>query len=62
MSTEPTYFNCSEEHEHTYVSGLYVEKADVKQWLKDKCADGTICYTTHKELYKMLDDAGFTRK
>lgn len=62
MSREQDYFNCSEEHEFTYVSGLYEEKAAVKTWLKEKCEDGTICYTKHKDLYKMLDDAGYTRK
>ena len=62
MSTEQDYFNCSEEHEFNYVAGLYKKTADVKAWLKDKCADGTINYTTHKEIYTMLDNAGFARK
>ena len=62
MSTEHEYFNCTEDHEFNYVAGLYEDAADVKQWLKDKCADGTICYTKHEDLYKMLDKAGYKRK
>lgn len=62
MTTEPKYFNCSEEHEFNYVAGLYKKTTDVKAWLKAKCKDGTICYTTHADIYKMLDDEGYERK
>ncbi len=62
MTTEPKYFNCSEDHAINYVAGLYEDTAGVKQWLKDKCENGTICYTTHADLYNMLEEAGYTRK
>ncbi len=55
------YFNCSEEHEFKYVSDLYIEEEDVYDFLKEKCANKTINYSTHKEVYVMLDDAGFTK-
>ena len=56
------YFNCSEEHEFKYVSDLYIEKKDVYVFLKDKCADKTIKYRTHKEVYVMLHDEGFKKR
>ena len=56
------YFNCDEEYEFTYVASLYKEYDDVYNYLKDKCKDGTIKYNTHKEVYKMLEDAGYTKK
>lgn len=56
------YFNCSEEHELQYVSGLYVEKDEVYQALKTMCANNTINNSTHAEVYELLDRAGFTRK
>lgn len=56
------YFNCSQDHEHDYVKNLYKQSEEVGEWLKKKCADGTISYTTHKELYDMLKKAGFTKK
>ena len=62
MSTEPKYFNCSQDHEIRYVADQYEDTAGGKQWLKDKCADKTIHYTTHDELYKMLEKAGFAKK
>ncbi len=56
------YFNCDEEHEFKYVSSLYLEEDEVYEYLKDKCDDGTIKYSTHKEVYKMLEDVGYTKK
>jgi len=55
------FFNCDEEHEFKYVSSLYLED-EVYEYLKDKCDDGTIIYCAHEEVYKMLEDAGFTKK
>jgi hypothetical protein len=49
------YFNCSENHELVYVSGLYVNSDKVKAFLKEKCADKTISYSTHMEVYELIE-------
>ncbi len=56
------YFNCSEDYEINYVSGLYEKTKEVKEFIKKKCEDGTINDWTHKELYDFLDEKGFTKK
>lgn len=45
-------FNCSEQHEHNYVIGLYDndDQDDVEKLLNDGCEDGTIKNYTHKEV------------
>ena len=54
------FFNCSQEHEFQYVSGLYSEKEKVYKYLKEKCADGTIKYSTHMQVYEMIaNDLGY---
>ncbi len=54
------YFNCSQEHELDYVSGLYADKNGVYDHLKKKCKSGEINYCTHKQVYKMIqDDLGY---
>ena len=55
-------FNCSQEHEFTYVKNLYVESDDVYQWLKKACQNGILHDATHGEIYSLLDQAGFTKK
>ncbi len=54
------HFNCSQEHEFTYVSGLYsdktADKIKVYLFLKKKCEDGSIKYSTHYEVYGMIKD------
>lgn len=59
------YFNCSEGHEHDYVVSLY-EAGDrdiVRDFLKEKCADGTINNSTHQDVYDLIESAlGITRK
>jgi hypothetical protein len=54
------YFNCSEEHEANYVASLYNNKSN--QTVKEKCDSNEINYSTHDEVYKLLEDNGFTRK
>jgi len=49
------YFNCGQEHEFDYVSGLYAEKEKVYDFLKKKCSDKTISYSTHLEVYKLIE-------
>lgn len=54
------YFNCSQEHELDYVSGLYADKQAVREYLVEKCESGAIKYSTHQQVYKMIqDDLGF---
>ncbi len=55
------FFNCSEEHEFAYVSGLYQNKSKVYDYLKKQCKPGgKISYSTHMEVYKMIkDDLGY---
>lgn len=58
------YFNCSEEHEATYVASLYNDKIaqTVKAFLKEKCRLNIIKNSTHKEVYTLLENNGFKRK
>lgn len=48
------YFNCSQEHEFDYVSGLYANEGKVHKFLKEKCEDGTINYLTHLQVYELI--------
>ena len=50
-------FNCSEQHEHDYVVSLYkaADRATVRQFLKDKCDDGTIKNFTHQQVYDLIE-------
>ncbi len=55
-------FNCGEEYELGYVKKLYTRPDDVYEWLKEACQDGTLNHSTHKEVYELLAQAGFTKK
>jgi hypothetical protein len=50
------YFSCSEQHEIDYVSGLYDESDEVREFLKKRCDDGTIHYSTNLEVYQLIKD------
>lgn len=56
------FFNCSQEHEYGYVSRLYdVNSKKVHEFLERRCKDGTIKYSKHKEVYKLIkNELGFT--
>lgn len=55
------FFNCSEEHEFEYVSGLYDAYAEVYSFLKDSCENNTIKYSTHTEVYELIEShLGYT--
>lgn len=58
------YFNCSEEHEINYVAKQYHDKPNktVKEFLKEKCDSNEINYSTHDEVYQLLEDNGFQKK
>ncbi|MDX4028364.1 hypothetical protein [Aliarcobacter skirrowii] len=64
MSSDHKYFNCSEDYEIQYVSNLYKDKDDqtVKEFLKEKCKSKKINYSTHDEVYELLENNGFVRK
>jgi hypothetical protein len=55
-------FNCSQEHEFTYVKNLYSKSSDVYKWLKESCANGKLNSSTHREIYQMLENEGFVKK
>ena len=60
-SKDDKHFNCSQEHEFKYVSGLYEEKKEVYDYLKEKCDDDSISYSTHMEVYEMIKkDLGYS--
>lgn len=50
------YYNCSEDHERDYVSGLYSETDEVSEFLIEKCKDGTIKNSTHAEVYELINN------
>ena len=54
-------FNCSQEHEFTYVKNLYSNPSDVYDWLKEACGNEDLNHSTHKEIYEMLKNAGFVK-
>lgn len=61
MPSVHALFNCSQDHEINYVASLYLEHQKVREYLKEKCADGTISHWTHKKLYEHLESQGFTK-
>lgn len=50
------YFNCAQESEHEYVAGLYPkeQRATVREFLKEACADNSIKYSSHLEVYELI--------
>lgn len=49
------FFNCSQEHEDNYVSGLYgKDKPKVKEFLEKKCNEGKINYSKHQAVYELI--------
>ena len=56
-------FNCSEQHEIDYVKNQYTTPDTVEEWIDEECkSGGKIKNTTHKDLYIMLEDAGFIKE
>ena len=53
-SKDDKYFSCEQEHELKYVSGLYLQQQEVYNFLKRKCADNAIKYSSHQEVYKLI--------
>ena len=50
------YFNCKQEHEDNYVANLYDESNEVSTFLTEKCKDNTINYSTHMEVYELIEE------
>ncbi|MES2622244.1 MAG: hypothetical protein V4615_15445 [Bacteroidota bacterium] len=48
------YFNCEQEHERKYVSGLYVQQTTVYNFLVSKCNTNEIKNSTHLEVYTLI--------
>ena len=53
-SKDDKYLNCSQEYELNYVAGLYTDKQKVYDFLKKKCSEGKIKYSTHKRVYELI--------
>lgn len=63
MASDHKHFNCSEEHEFTYVSSLYADSQKVYDFLKESCKNGKINYSTHTEVYQLIkDELGLIQK
>lgn len=56
------YFNCSEPHEVDFVVKQYMEPDKVREYIKQKCKDGTIKRSTHQQVYDLLASQGFKKK
>lgn len=48
------FFSCQNEHELSYVAGLYQDSKKVREFIRENCGK-SIQYTTHKELYKLIE-------
>lgn len=60
MSRDHKYFNCKQEHELRYVSGLYPQSSVVHAFLKANCDNQKIHYSTHMEIYQLIEkELGF---
>lgn len=55
-SKDDRYFSCEQEHELKYVSGLYLQSHTVYTFLKQKCANNEIKYSTHRQVYQLIQD------
>ena len=63
LSRDQKFFNCSEEHELKYVSGLYSESQKVYDYLVSNCKSGKIKYSSHAEVYALIkNELGFDKK
>lgn len=65
MPSDWDLFNCSEDYERDHVVGLYAveDRIDVRGFIDEKCADGTISNYTHREVYDLIEDElGLTRE
>jgi len=62
MNKDHKYFNCSQNdsyNELEYRARKYKNPEAVKAFIKEKCKDGTIKYSTHQEVKELLKKAGF---
>ncbi len=55
-SKDDDLFNCSQEHEKKYVSYSYGDKHEpVYAFLEKACLEKTIRYSTHMEVYELIE-------
>lgn len=47
-------FNCSQEHELNYVSGLYANKKTVFDFLVISCRNNSLKNSTHMQVYQLI--------
>lgn len=55
-SKDDKYFSCSQQHELNYVSGLYVQKQTVYNFLVSACQSNLIYHSTHMQVYQLIRD------
>jgi hypothetical protein len=55
-SKDDKLFNCSQQHEHDYVAGLYsIEKRPgVRSFLINGCRNNVIYHCTHYKVYELI--------
>lgn len=49
------FFNCMDEHEVNYVVGLYEDHDKIRDFLRKKCEDKSIHYSTNLEVYQLIE-------
>ena len=55
-SKDDQLFDCSNQEEHAYVASLYGNrKTVVAAFLKDKCRNSPIQYSTHLDIYELIE-------
>jgi len=62
MDRDYKYFNCTQDdtyNEVEYRIGKYKDSDKVEAFIKEKCKDGTIKYSTHEEVKELLANEGF---
>lgn len=54
LARDQKSFNCSQEHELDYVSGLYANKIEVYNFLVAACKNNLIKNSTHMQVYQLI--------
>jgi len=50
------HFNCSEEHELKYISGLYKDETKVYEFFKNLGENDSVKYSTHDKVYNVIKE------
>ena len=62
MDRDHKYFNCTQDDVYSEVKyriRKYKNPDEVEAFIKARCEDGTIKYSTHEEVKELLANAGF---